>query len=240
MAFGTRVWSAGKFFVVLGALAATYVLFAAGSMRVAMRVREVQVPDLLNRLPNEATTVASELGLTVRVDQARRPDVNVPAGRVLAQDPAPGLTTRRQRSIRVWLSAGPRNASVPLLSGETERAAQARLAEQGLELVGIAEIRSPSYASDVVVAQDPAARTGASSVRLLVNRGQQGDSYVMPDMIGVDGDRAASLLRDQGFRVAVVGSAPYPGVAAGIVVRQSPAGGFQIAAGEPVSLEVSR
>jgi beta-lactam-binding protein with PASTA domain len=63
---------------------------------------------------------------------------------------------------------------------------------------------------------------------------------VMPDLIGVNGDRAAEILRNRGFRVAVVGSTPYPGVAAGIVIRQSPQGGFQIAPGEPISLEVSR
>lgn len=242
MALRTRVWSAGKVFIIIGALAATYVLSAAASMRIAMRVREVPVPDLSNRLPNEATAIASELGLSVRVDENRRPDLKVPAGRILGQEPAAGLTTRRQRSVRVWLSAGPRSATVPVLSGETERAAQARLAEDGLQLAGVAEIRSPNYASDVVIAQDPAAQAGgtAAGVTLLVNRGQQGASYVMPDLIGVDGERAAALLRDQGFRVTIVGSAPYPGVAAGIVVRQSPQGGFQIAAGEPVSLEVSR
>ena len=57
----------------------------------------------------------------------------------------------------------------------------------------------------------------------------------MPDLIGVDGERAAVILRNHGFRVAIVGSAPYPGVAAGTVVRQSPQGGFQISSGEPVS-----
>ena len=50
----------------------------------------------------------------------------------------------------------------------------------------------------------------------------------------------ADILRERGFRVAVVGSMPYPGVAAGIVIRQSPQGGFQIGPGEPISLEVSR
>jgi serine/threonine-protein kinase len=142
--------------------------------------------------------------------------------------------------VRVWLSAGPRSATVPILEGETERAAQAKLVEDGLELSGVAEIRSAAYASDVVVAQDPAAKAGASKVMLLVNRGQQGVSYVMPDLIGVEGERAAALLREQGFRVAVVGSAPHPGVPTGIVVRQTPQAGFRIAAGEPVSLEVSR
>lgn len=240
MAFRTRVWNAGKVFVILGALAATYVLSAAAAMRVAIRAREVPVPDLTNRLPNEATALANAAGLTVRVDDNRRPDPKVEAGRVAGQEPVAGLTTRRQRNIRIWLSAGPRASTVPKLSGETERGAQARLAEEGLALAGTAEIRSPAYASDVVVAQDPSPRSGASTVLLLVNRGQQGASFVMPDLIGVDGDRAATLLRDSGFRVTVVGSAPYPGVAAGIVVRQSPAGGFQIAGGDPVSLEVSR
>lgn len=245
MALGTRVWSAGKFFVLLGALAATYVLFAAASMRLAMRAREVEVPDLVNRLPNDATALANDIGLTVRVDDQRRPDAKVPAGYVLAQDPPAGLTTRRQRSVRVWLSTGPRSNTVPPLAGETERASQARLSQDGLELTGVSEIRSPAYASDVVVAQDPAARSVAttadtSKVMLLVNRGQQGASYVMPDLIGVHAERAASILRDHGFRVAIVGSAPYPGIAAGIVVRQSPQGGFQITADEPVSLEVSR
>ena len=62
----------------------------------------------------------------------------------------------------------------------------------------------------------------------------------MPDLIGVNGDRAADILRGRGFRVAVVGSNPYPGVAAGVVIRQSPQAGFQIGPGEPISLEVSR
>ena len=46
MALRTRVWSAGKLLLLGGALAATYVLFAAASMRLALRAREVQVPEL--------------------------------------------------------------------------------------------------------------------------------------------------------------------------------------------------
>ena len=84
------------------------------------------------------------------------------------------------------------------------------------------------------------AKSASGRVSLLVNRGESGIGYVMPDLIGVNGDRAAEILRNRGFRVAVVGSTPYPGVAAGIVIRQSPQGGFQIAPGEPISLEVSR
>ena len=240
MELKARVWSAGKILLVAGALATTYVVFAAASMRLALKTREVQVPDLTNRTANEATTVAGDLGLTLKVDDTRRPDAKVGAGRVLAQEPAAGSVARRQRSIKVWLSAGVRSSTVPMLVGETERSAQLRLNQDGLTLGDVAEIRSPDYATEVVVAQTPAARSTSARVALLINRGERGTSYVMPDLIGVNGDRAAEVLRGHGFRVAVVSSTPYPGVAAGIVIHQSPQGGFQIAPGEPVSLEVSR
>ena len=97
MALRRRVWSAGKLLVLVGALIATYVLFAAASMRLALRAREVKVPDFTNRTANEATALAADLGLAIRLDDARRLDPKVPAGRVLAQDPPAGTTTTRAR-----------------------------------------------------------------------------------------------------------------------------------------------
>jgi PASTA domain-containing protein len=146
MAFGTRVWSAGKLVVLVGALIATYVVFAAAAMRIAIRAREVQVPNLTNQTANDATVIAGAVGLTVKVDDARRPDAKIAAGRVLAQEPPAGSIARRQRSVKVWISAGPRAATVPGLVGETERTAQLRLAQDGLTLTGIAEIRSHTFA----------------------------------------------------------------------------------------------
>ena len=240
MALRTRVWSAGKLLLLVSALVATYVLFAAASMRLALRAREVQVPDFTNRTANEATGTAAGLGLALKVDESRRADAKIAAGHILAQDPAAGSTARRRRTVKVWLSAGPRASIVPGLTGESERTAQLRLAQDGFSLTSISEIRSEDYPSDIVVAQQPPAKSGGSAVSLLVNRGERGASYVMPDLIGVNGDRAAEVFRQRGFRVAVVGSNPYPGIAAGIVLRQNPQAGFQIAPGQPISLEVSR
>jgi serine/threonine-protein kinase len=240
MALRTHVWSAGKLVLLGVALFGTYLLFAAASMRVALRSREVQVPDLLNRTANEATEAAGRAGLRIKVDEARRLDPKVPAGRVVVQDPAAGSTLRSQRSVKVWLSAGPRAANVPALTGETEASAQTRLAQDGVTVAAVSEIRSQTYPPDVVVAQDPAPRSPTDRVALLISRPEHGASYVMPDLIGVNGDRAADILRGHGFRVAVVGSMPYPGVAAGVVLRQNPPAGFQIAPGEPISIEVSR
>jgi serine/threonine-protein kinase len=240
MALTTRVWSAGKLLVLAGALVATYVVFAAASMRLALRASEVQVPDFSNRTANEATSVAASLGLALKVDETKRTDPKIGPGRVLAQDPAPGSTARRQRSVKVWLSAGPRSTTVPGVTGETERTAQLRLTQSGFPVTAVSEIKSQDFPADVVVAQEPPAKTPGASVAILVNRTDRGATYVMPDLIGVNGDRAAEALRQRGFRMAVVGSNPYPGIPAGIVLRQNPPAGFQIAPGEPISLEVSR
>jgi len=240
MKFGTRVWSVGKLFLLVGALVGTYILFAAVGMRVALRTREVAVPNLIGRTVTDATHEAGIVGLSVRVDDNRRPDARVPAGRIMQQDPPAGVGARRQRSVRVWLSAGSRVTTVPALVGQTDRTARIRLDQDGLTLGTVSEFRSPDYAADAVVAQDPAPSAHAGTVALLVNRGEQTLSYVMPDLIGVDGDRAAEVLRARGFRVTIVGEQPYPGVPAGVVVRQQPAGGFQLGPSDAISLEVSR
>ena len=240
MALKTRVWSAGKLLLLGGALLLTYVLFFAVSMRFALKTREVEVPSLTGKTVNEARTLLAETGLNLRVEEGRRVHPKVPPGQVLMQDPQPGVRTRRERSIKVWVSAGPRATVVPALTGESERTAQLRLQQDGLVLAVVSEIRTSEHPPGTVVAQSPPPKTNAAQLSLLVNRGEGGTTYVMPDLIGVNGERAADVLRTRGFRVAVVGDQPYPGVPAGVVLRQQPQAGFQIAPGEPISLEVSR
>jgi serine/threonine-protein kinase len=240
MALKSRMWGAGKLLVVLAALAATFVLFFAIAMRIALKTREVAVPPLSGRSVNEATAILDAHDLTLHVEDARRPDPKVPRGLVLAQEPPAGVVTRRSRSVRVWLSDGPRITIVPALVGESERTAQLRAQSDALALGAIAEIRSSEYAAGVVIAQWPEARTQGSSVALLVNRGEAGRTYVMPDLIGVNGVRAADLLRSRGFRVAIVSEQPYAGIPAGTVIRQQPSAGFQVGLSESISLEVSR
>ena len=243
MALSTRVWGAGKRVLLGGALVLTYLVFAAAAMRVAIKSRDVLVPQLTGKSVPQAGAILAPAGLNLKVEETRRVDASVPAGTIVSQDPQSGVHTRRERSVKVWVSAGPRATSVPALLGESERTALMRAQQEGLQLASIAEVRSSDYTAGTVVAQNPSPRKAMPAggrIALLVNRGERGDTYVMPDLIGVNGDRAADLLRSRGFRVSVVGDHPYPGVPAGIVLRQSPQGGFQFGSGDPVSLEVSR
>ena len=133
--------------------------------------------------------------------------------------------------MRVYVSAGPRATQLPSVVNESERSASLQLEQSQIKVTRVADIRSSHYALDTVVAQDPPGGSAAGDVALHVNRGERGTRYVMPDLIGLAGDRAAEVLRATGFRVSVVGQQPYPGIPPGIVLRQNPQPGFQVAPG---------
>ena len=240
MPIGTRVWGFGKVLLLAGALAATFLVFAGLAMRVAVRARQVTVPNLVGQTLADATTLASQLDLPLRIDPDQRPDPKVPAGHVLMQEPTSGSAARRQRSVRVVLSSGAHVALAPSLLGDTQRSAEIRVAQDGLAIGTVTEIRSALYPPDVVVAQDPPPSTQTAQIRLLVNRGEDRATYVMPDLIGLNGERAAEVMRTRGFRVSMTAQSAASSVPPGVVVRQSPAGGYQVHPGDPIALEVSR
>ena len=227
--------------LVLGvALAATYGVFFVASFGVASRARDVRVPDLAGRSADQARTLLSDAGLAFGAEAIKRPDLTVPADHVLTQDPVAGTVLRRGRTVKVRLSDGAKLAALPDLTGLSETAAKAKLAELKVQVAATAEVRNTAAATDAIVAQDPAPRTASRTVSLLINRGASGVTYVMPDLIGAPEARATDLLRARGFRVAIVGYAAYPGLAGGVIIKQTPQAGFQIPPGDTISLEVSR
>jgi beta-lactam-binding protein with PASTA domain len=238
--FTTHVRTAGWLLLLAAALGVTFTVFFLASMRVATRAREVKVPDVRGKSVTDAAAAIASAGLALRIDPTRRVDATVAADHVVAQDPEPGTVVRRPRAVRVHVSEGLRAAAMPQLTGLSERAAQIAATQDGIRIAYAAEVRTTDYPPGVVVAQDPPPKSRGSAITLLVNRAQGGVRYVMPDLIGTPGRRVADILRRDGFLVAITGETPYPGLPADIVIRQTPQAGFQIAFGEPISLEVSR
>ena len=112
---------------------------------------------------NEATALLTEAGLNLKVEEGRRLDPKVPAGQILSQEPQPGVRTRRERSVKVWVSAGPRSTIVPALQWRVGADRAAAAAAGGLELAGVAEIRSADYPAGTVVAQTPPPKSSAAA-----------------------------------------------------------------------------
>jgi len=235
-----RVWRTGRFLMLAAGLLVTFGVFFLASMKVAIRAREVKVPDVRGKSVAEAQAALTDAGLVIRMDEARRADPKVPADHILSQEPEPGTVLRRQRAVRLRVSDGQRDPVVPNVAGTPERTAEIMLAGDSIAIAGRAEVVAPNLEPGTIIAQDPPAKQRSGKVTVLVNRGDKTVSYVMPDLIGTLEVRATTILRAQGFRVGVAAEVAYPGLPPGFVVKQTPQAGYQVRFGEAITLEVTR
>ena len=206
-----------------------------------IRAREVKVPELAGKTLNDATRVLDALGLSLRVERAAASTRRCRPGASSRRSPRPAAARAGARSVKVWISAGPR---------ERARAAAARRdGADGADPPGAGGPRCRPVAGDPLgrlpaptssSRQDPPpARPRPPTSRCWSTAASDGATYVMPDLIGVNGDRAADVLR-AGLPRRRRRLSSLPGLPPGVVVRQSPQAGFQVAPGDAISLEVSR
>jgi serine/threonine-protein kinase len=231
----------GRHAALGAALLVTLAVSALVTMRVVLASRDVAVPALVGRRLPDAEVQARQRALALRVE-GRRHDPTVPADHVVAQEPPPGAQLKAHRAVRVWVSLGPLRVTVPPVEGESARTARIDLEQSRVAVARVVEIEDPA-AEGTVLVQRPApgeADVSTGGASLLVSRGPAGASYLMPDLIGRDAAAALAVLRAAGLKVAEVRYRTYPGVAPGIVLRQSPPAGHRVSARAALSLDVSR
>jgi serine/threonine-protein kinase len=228
-----------------GLLALALLLTAGASALVTMRAvltsQEVVVPSLLEKRIPEAGALSSRAGLLVRVE-GKRNDPRVPPDRIVAQEPQAGARLKAHRSIRVWLSLGPRRQRVPAVEGQSVRTARIALEQVQVAVARVAGVEDPAEEGTILV-QRPAAGDVESigdGVSLLVSRGPGGRDYIMPDLIGRKAEDVLDGLRLAGLKVADIRYRIYPGLAPGIVLHQTPAAGHRVSPRSTVSLDVSK
>ena len=248
------------FHIVLGALAMLVValLSAFLAMRLAIHGREVAVPNLAGLTISEASKQASSVGLSLNLEN-RFYSANTPAGRILAQSPAPGLTVRRAWAIRITESLGAQQVAIPDVIGQSERTASINVRRLGLDLGTIAHIPSPGEPG-IVIAQTPNPNTNAAQgprVSLLVSAPEPTDApeptpapaanaYVMPALTGLTLANASARVNPIGMHLvedvnAFDPSAPFVRIpkSAATIIAQRPAAGHRVFKGEAVHITLN-
>lgn len=203
------------FTLVLGALAmvAVALISAFIAMRLAIHGREAVVPQLTGLTVADASKAAGSTGLHLALEN-RFYSSEIPAGRVLAQDPAPGSRVRREWPVRITESLGAQSVSIPDLTGESERAATVSVRRLALDLGAVAHLAVPGD-PDVVLTQTPAvnaAGVDGPRVSLLVSDPQSAPppAYVMPSLLGLSPAAAAERASAAGLRLLASSDAPEP------------------------------
>jgi beta-lactam-binding protein with PASTA domain len=203
------------FTIVLGALAmvAVALISAFIAMRLAIHGREAVVPALTGLTIADASRAAGSKGLQLNLEN-RFYSSDVPAGRILAQEPAPGSRVRREWPVRITESLGAQQVSIPDLTGESERAATISIRRLSLDLGAVAYLAVPGD-PDVVLTQTPpvnAAGVDGPRVSLLVS--DPGDAqpaaYVMPSLVGLTYSAASARASTVGLHLVQESAVPQP------------------------------
>jgi eukaryotic-like serine/threonine-protein kinase len=204
-----------RFFrIALGALAmlATMLLSAAITLRVALHGHEVTIPDFSGLTVGEASTAALRTGVDLNIEN-RFYSTTVPAGRILSQAPAANSSVRPGWQVRVTVSLGPQQVTIPDVVSQPIREASINLRRMSLDLGAIAHIDAPGD-PDITLAQTPPPNAGVDQprVNLLLSSASATSSsaFVLPSFLGMSAASASHLAYELGLHVSIVGDAPPP------------------------------
>jgi serine/threonine protein kinase/beta-lactam-binding protein with PASTA domain len=162
-------------------------------------------------------------------------DDKVPSGQVLSTDPKAGTPLKRDASVILIVSKGPKPIAIKSFEGQNARQAKTTLEALGFN-VTITHRSSETVDKGQVISQDPDRGIGhkGDSIALVVSSGPP--LVQVPDVVRSGVDAAEQALRDAGFVPRVRRNTVDFGL--GFVVRQDPGGGEKAPRGSVVTITV--
>ncbi|MEU1375153.1 Stk1 family PASTA domain-containing Ser/Thr kinase [Streptomyces triculaminicus] len=217
--------------VLVGAIFIGRSLFSGGGNN-----DEVSVPKLIG----ETLADAQKLGQNgdFKVVEAEKKPCDQDKGKVCSQDPGVGSKVKRGGDVKVVVSTGAEQVSVPDVTGQQFGAASKELEAKGFTVKKKDEEseRTPG----VVTAQDPkGGDKAAKGTEITLTVATPAATKTIPSVVGQTFDAAKKQLSDLGFQV-VKDEEDSATVPAGSVARQSPDGNTSARAGSTVTLYVSK
>ncbi|MGA8366730.1 MAG: PASTA domain-containing protein [Candidatus Acidiferrales bacterium] len=225
--------------LVLFILASVAFLSALMTVRIAVRGREVAVPDVVGKSAGDAQQILQGRGIGMKVEDRIYNDL--PLDAVVRQSPLPNMTVKTGQNAHVVLSLGPQKQNIPRIEDMDQSTARIALLRGGMQVGEISAAYLPGEPSDAVLQQDPAPGTtdvNSPHVSLLVSLGPRPAAYLMPELSGLPLAEAESKLSGAGLKVSEITPASAPGTPQGIVVGQTPTRGERVDADTAIELQV--
>ena len=207
---------------------------------------KVEVERVVGQPEAVAVDRLSDDGFEVDVD--RQPDL-APVGEVIAQDPAGGTEADEGSTVKLTVSTGPGEVTIPTVEGFTEERAIRELNRAGCgqredtNLCGFkVEVRQESSdridEGDAIRTNPPGGSTAevGSRVLLFVSTGPR--QVEVPDVVGLERESAEAVLNREGlgFTIREEESDQDPGT----VIAQDPAATTVVDKGSRVTLTVAK
>ncbi|NMB45844.1 MAG: Stk1 family PASTA domain-containing Ser/Thr kinase [Firmicutes bacterium] len=198
---------------------------------------EVSVPDITGMTLTEARLTLEKRSLKMAVDKEVE-TLDVPAGRVIRQDPAANRRVKEGRTVWVVVSRGPHLIPVPDVVGLHIEEARKRITEARLTVGVETPVVEPTVLEDYVVSQSPQPETFLAeglAVDLMVSR-KDADRplVVVPDLVGQPLEEAKARVRRLGLVIGNVWSDVDQSLAPWEVISQNPRPGEQVPQDSPI------
>jgi len=200
----------------------------------------IPIPDLRGQTRETAVAALADLGLLMGDDQ-QVPDATIAAGLVAGTNPPADEEVEPGATVRLLISIGPGDATVPSLVGETEARALDLLRDAGLTAFITYEV-SQVTDEGTVISQDPPAGNLVppnTVVDLVVSAGS--DALIVPEVVNRLEDEALARLTEAGFTAEQVRieREPSADVLEEFVIEVDPPAGSSVPLDGQVTLVIS-
>ena len=192
---------------------------------------DVLVPPVANLRQAQAINELEDAGLKVTID--REFSEKVKKDFAIRTVPSEGTEVTKGTRVRLLVSRGPEQVTVPDVTGLSRESAEARLRDEGLE-PALREEESDEPEGEVI-SQDPSGGTEVprgQTVTITVSTGRP--QVEVPDVIGLRDRQATSRLSSAGLEPVREEQAVTDPTQDGVVLEQRPGAGVQVDEGREV------
>jgi len=220
------------------------VFFLAVFFTVSLLVKgdEIIAPDLTGKPLQEAYAIAAKEGVYLKKVIGDFGGTYAP-NTVVSQFPAAQTSVKGKSVVKIFVASELGQTVVPQLVSRSQKECEALLKKNKLKKGHTAFIGAVDIMPDSVISQSapPGSRVAeGSAIDLLISKGSDSRSFIMPDLIGQEAAKVLVFFESQGLKISKIEEVPYFGLKPGIILKQFPSPGFEISTKNLIGIQVSK
>jgi eukaryotic-like serine/threonine-protein kinase len=195
------------------------------------------LPDVTGLTSSQATAKLKAAGFRPTIET--QPSATVASGRVISTDPPAETEVRAGGSVRVIVSGGPAQATVPDLVGQSRAAAEGSLANAKLAVGTVTQQPTSEQTPGTVLEQSPTAGSSLpDDAKVNLTVAQAPSEAPVPDVVGQNETQASAALGRAGFTPQASTQTTTEASQVGLVLGQKPAAGHKARKGATVTIAI--
>jgi len=202
---------------------------------------EIVLPDLTGKNIIYVLETLTGMGLNAKLHGTRYDD-SIPKYSVLSQDPQPGATIKRGRDIIIYISKGTKENIFPDLRQLPLDQALILLEKNEFKKGHVSFTCSSKTQKNCIIAQYPdpfATGLKGSFCNLLVSQGAPSIAMVMPDIKGLQLEKASAILGTLHLGIFKIVSRNDLDQPYGVILTHTPEPGSRVTQNTPITLVVN-